>query len=313
VSAADLIARHIADPHATWAIGTFGAIAEFQRDAGEAVMLQRHAAVTPRGGIELRPREAVLPVAWECPAAGDSWTHGIAFCLPQAEGAMSGRAVVTEIGPDAGALRAEERNAMLFDLGVGGAHCDACVRTSDPEILRALRAAAGRPLLETTLFDALRVMSPTRVFLSRLGRVEVDTPIPPPHGKTPEGPHTHVLRSLLGRGRTHSANLPLPGAFFPCAEMFPARAIRDGQGGQQSFDAGRHDAFQQLLADYGDARCLQAKRDTLSAIRAGRPPREEPSYTRTQRLARRVAIRQLRRTDGMSHALAAWQEAFDAP
>ena len=311
MSAADLITRHIADPQAGWAIGTFGAIAEFHRDAGEPVALRSHAAVTSRGGIELCTLDAVCPVAWECPAAGDSWTHGIAFCLPQEEGAMSSRTVVTEVGADAGALREEERDGILFDLGVGAAHCDICVRTSDPEILLALRAAAGQALLETELFDALREMSPARVFLSRLGRVEVSTPIPRPHGRTPDGPHTHVLRNLLGRGRTHSANLPLPGRHFPCAEMFPASAIRDIHGGRQPFDIARHGAFQQLLADYGDANCLKAKRETMAAIRAGRTPRDEPSYTRAQRLARRVAIRQFSHTDGTSPALAAWQELFD--
>jgi len=311
VSAAELVSRHLADPQASWAIGTFGAIAEFHRDAGEPVALRLHAAVTSRGGIELCLLDAVRPVAWECPAAGDSWTHGIAFCLPRQAGAMSGRTVVTELGADAGALREEERDGILFDLGVGAAHCDICVRTSDPEILLALRAAAGQALLETGLFDALREMSPTRVFLSRLGRVEVRTPIPRPHGRTPDGPHTHVLRNLLGRGRTHSANLPLPGWLFPCAEMFPPSAIRDMHGSRKPFDIARHHAFQQILADYGDANCLKAKRETIAAIRAGHAPRDEPSYTRAQRLARRVAIRQCSQTDGTSRALAAWQELFD--
>ena len=311
MSAADLVTRYIADPQAGWAIGTFGAIAEFHRDAGEPVVLRRHAAVTPRGGIELWPLDAVCPVAWECPAAAGSWTHGIAFCLPREEGAMSGRTVVTEIGPDTRALREEVRDDILFDLGIGAAHCDICVRTSNPEILRALRAAAGRQLLDSALFEVLRELSPARVFLSRLGRVEVCTPIPEPHGRTPDGPHTHVLRKILGRGRTHSANLPLSRWLFPCAEMFPASAIRDMHGARQPFDSRRHDAFQRLLADYGDANCFKAKRETTEAIRAGRPPRDEPSYSRAQRLARRVAIRQFSHTDGTSPALAAWQDLFD--
>jgi len=311
MSAADLIVRYMADSQASWAIGTFGAIAEFHRDAEEPVALRLHAAVTARGGIELRPLATVRPVAWECPAASGSWTHGIAFCLPREEGAMSGRTVVTELGPDTEALREEDRDDILFDLGIDAAHCDICVRTSDPGILRVLRAAEGQPLLDTPLFDALREMSPARVFLSRLGRVEVGTPIPGPHGRTPDGPHTHVLRKIVGRGRTHSANLPLPGRLFPCAEMFPSSAIRDRHGVRQPFDRGRHDAFQRLLADYGDANCCKAKRETTDAIRAGRLPRDEPSYTRAQRLARRVAIRQLFQTDGSSTALDAWKDAFD--
>ncbi len=38
--------------------------------------------------------------------------------------------------------------------------------------------------------------NPHRVFLSRLGRIEVYQPIPPPSGKSPQGPHTHVLPQL---------------------------------------------------------------------------------------------------------------------
>jgi hypothetical protein len=311
VRTADLITSHIADPQTSWAIGTFGAIAEFHRDADEAVALAAHGAVTTRGGIRLRLGGAVRTVAWECPSSGDSWKHGVALCLPRDEGAMSARTVVTELGPDTGALREDERNAVLFDLGLGAPHCDICVRTADREILSVLRAAAGRPSLETRLFDALADMSPTRVFLSRLGRIEVCTPIPKPEGRTPDGPHTHVLPDLLRHRRTHSANVPLPERLVPCAEMFPANAVQDAHGTRQRFDIGKHESFQRLLAEHGDPLCIKAKCETVAAIRAGRPPFDEPSYTRAQRLARRVALRQLAQIDGPSRTLAAWQEAFD--
>lgn len=312
MNAADLVTRHIADPCASWAIGTFGAIAEFHRDPDEAVALSAHGATTPRGGIRLRLGGAIRAVAWECPSSGDSWTHGVALCLPGNEGAMSARTVVTELGPDAEALREDERDAILFDLGIGAPHCDACIRTAEPKILRLLRAAAGRPLLETGLFDELPGSSPARVFLSRLGRVEVATPIPGPEGITPDGPHTHVLRNLLKRRRTHSANVPLPGSLVPCAEMFPASAIHDAHGKRQRFNIETHEAFQTVLAEHGDSLCMKAKSETIAAIRAGRPPRDDHSYTRSQRLARRVALRQMAQIDGPSPALAAWKNAFDS-
>lgn len=311
MSITDLVTRHLADPQASWAIGTFGAIAEFHRDADEPVALSAHGAVTIRGGIRLRLGDAVRAVAWECPSSGDSWTHGVALCLPRNEGTMSARTVMVELGPDAEALREDERDAILFDLGIGAPHCDICIRTANPEILRVLRAAAGRPLLQTELFDELPGTSPTRVFLSRLGRVEVCTPIPKSEGRTPDGPHTHVLRNLLRRRRTHSANVPLPDLVVPCAEMFPANAIHDAHGRRQRFDVAKHEAFQTLLAEHGDSLCMKAKCETVAAIRAGRPPLDEPSYTRAQRLARRVALRQLAQTDGPSPALAEWQKVFD--
>jgi Family of unknown function (DUF6925) len=311
LSIADLVTRHLADPQAGWAIGTFGAIAEFQRHADEPVVLSAHDAVTSRGGIRLRLDGAVRAVAWECPSSGDTWTHGIALCLPAGAGAMSGRTAITELGPDAGALREEDGDAILFDLGIGAPHCDICVRTADPEILRALRAAAGRPVLSAGLFDALPAMSPARVFLSRLGRIEVRTPIPKPEGKTPDGPHTHVLPDLLRHRRTHSANVPLPERTVPSAEIFPASSIQDTHGRRRPFDAAKHEAFQKVLLAHGDPACLEAKSETLGAVRAAKPPLDAPTYSRAQRLARRVALRQLAQTDGPSPALAAWQERFD--
>ena len=308
-----MITRHLADPQASWAIGTFGAIAEFHRDADEEVILSTRGAVTARGGIRLSDGDALRVTAWECPSSGDSWTHGVALCLPEGDGAMSRRTVVTEVGPDAGALREAERDEVLVDLGIGAPHCDVCVRTADPETLRILRAAAGQKLLECGLFGELSGRSPTRVFLSRLGRIEVRTRIPGPEDKTPNGPHTHVLPDLLRSRRTHSANLPLPEGVVPCAEIYPASAIHDAHGKRRQFDVTRHEAFQALLDEYGDPLCLKAKRETLAAIRADGPPLDEPSYTRAQRLARRVAIRQLAQVSGPSRTLSAWRDTFDPP
>ncbi len=311
MSPVELIRRHLIDPQTSWAIGTFGAIAEFHRDADETVALSAHGATTARGGIRLQWEPAVWPIAWERPSAGDGWMHGIALCLPATAGTMSGRTTVTELGPDSGALKDEDSHAILFDLGIGAPHCDVCVRTSDTTILRSLRAAIGQPVLATDLLCLIPAMSPTRVFLSRLGRVEVRTPIPKPDGRTPDGPHTHVLPDLLRHRRTHSANVPLPAGVVPGAEIFPPNAIHDEHGERTGFDASRHETFQSLFAVYGDPACSKAKADTFTSVRAAMPPRDDPSYSRAQRLARRVALRQLAQADGSSPALTGWREMFD--
>jgi hypothetical protein len=44
---------------------------------------------------------------------------------------MNGRGVITELGPDREAVRADDRDALLFDLGLGGGSAAICVRTSD--------------------------------------------------------------------------------------------------------------------------------------------------------------------------------------
>jgi hypothetical protein len=311
VTPAALVSRRLLDPETSWAIGTFGAIAEFHRDAGEPATVAEHTAVTARGGIRLRLPPAVRAVAWERPTAGDAWTQGVALCLSAPAGAMAGRTAITELGTDEAALRTEDQAAVLFDLGIGAPHCDVCVRIDDPAMLRALRAAKEQPLMQCGLLGELAAMSPTRVFLSRLGRLEVRTPIPRPDGRTPDGPHTHVLPDLLKLRRTHAATVPLPAGMVPSAEMFPPSAIHDVHGHRAPFDAARHEAFQSLLAVYGDAGCVRAKAATVSAVRAADAPRDDPSYTRAQRLSRRVALRQLLQTDGASAALTAWREIFD--
>src|SRR5258706_5198340 len=169
----------------------------------------------------------------------------------------------------------------------------------------------GQPVLATDLHCKNPAMSPMRVFISRLGRVEVRTRIPQPDGRTPDGPHTHVLPDLLKHRRTHSANVPLPEGLVPSVEIFPASAIHDGHGKRVPFDATRFESFQALLAVHGDPACSRAKSETISAVRNSRPPRDVPGYSRAQRLARRVALRQLAHTDGPSPALATWRGSFD--
>lgn len=308
----ELVSRHLPDVQTSWAIGTFGAIAEFHRDADEPVRLTAHAAVTQRGGIRLRLSESVRIVAWERPTAGDAWTQGVALCLSSSLGAMNQRTAIAELGKDADALHADDCDDVLFDLGIGAPHCDVCVRVGDDEMLRALRSAQGRSFMDSGLIGLLAARSPTRVFISRLGRLEVRTPIPAPEGRTPDGPHTHVLPDLLKHKRTHAATVPLPAGMVPSAELFPPSAIHDAHGRRAPFDAARHESFQSLLAVHGDAGCVLAKAETIAAVRAAEPPRDRPSYSRAQRLSRRVALRQLVQTDGETPSLSAWRARFDS-
>src|SRR3954468_22367974 len=114
----ELIADQIANPEAQWSLGTFGAIAEFSRDADEpAEIAQSDEAafvVTPRGGIRIAARDDLRAIAFET-VTTQSWSQRVPFCLPEPKSAMSRRAVLTEIGPDAGALRPQDRDAVLFD------------------------------------------------------------------------------------------------------------------------------------------------------------------------------------------------------
>ena len=315
----EFLAAQMADHEASWSLGTFGAIAEFARGADEPVELARRgarlAAVTARGGIGIEVREDMRLFASETPTR-DSWSQRVALCLPRHACAMSGRTVLTALGPDVGALREQDRDAALFDLGLGALQLDACVRVADPDASAQLSSHVGRALFEpgNPALQVIVAASPHRVFASRLGRIEVFGPIPPADGRSPEGPHTHVLPKLLHHRRTHSATEPVPDGFVPCAHLYPAHAAKDAFGRGRPFDASRHEAFQETLRRFGDPASVELKRRVIAAIAAGMDP--SALAVADQRFARagiRVALRQLGAANGASPALAAWTAAHERP
>jgi hypothetical protein len=314
----EFLTIQMADPDTNWSLGTFGAIAEFARAPDEPVALSRDdatlAAVTARGGIRIAPQRGMRPFASES-TTRESWNHRIALCLPDDQGAMHRRAVLTEVGPDLDALRQQDREATLFDLGLGAPHVDLCVRVADPLAAAELRTHVGRPLFDpgNPAMGVIFGASPHRVFVSRLGRIEVFQPIPPADGKSPEGPHTHVLPKLLLHRRTHSATEPVPNGWIPCAHLYPAHPAKDSSGRCRPFDHARHDAFQRMLRDFGDPDIYALKQRVLAAVAAG----EDPSVIAVtdNRFARanvRVALRQLKAADDdVSPALVRWLAAHE--
>lgn len=189
------------------------------------------------------------------------------------------------------------------------------MRASDLAETRALRAAAGRTLLEEpALFEEIAHMSPQRVFVSALGRIEIYQRIGENGGATPHGLHTHVMPKLLRTGHDHSANLPVPRDWTNCATLYPAHPIRDREGSHKPFDAGQHDAFQALLHAFGDADSVTMKHAVWRAVRSAVPPTAfAQTGGRHARLARRVALRQMLHTHGGSAQLDSWRKQFDPP
>ncbi len=311
----DLLHRAIADPETQWSLGTFGAIAEFSRDPEEPVALRQSgdavSAVTARGGIAIRhdPRNRALASEG---ITKSGWNQRIALCLPEADGAMGGRAVLTELGADTGALRSEDRESVLFDLGLGAPHVDFCVRIDDRDTAAQLRRHAGRAVFETgnPAMGLILAANPHRVFISRLGRIEVYQPIPPAAGRSPEGPHTHVLPKLLKSGRTHPATEPIPPGWVPCAHLYPPHPARDGLGAARPFDPARHEAFQSDIARFGSAEILSLKRRVREAIAAEQPP-SVISGDRHGRAGIRIALRQLKAAGHASPVLQSWLQDFD--
>jgi uncharacterized protein DUF6925 len=209
----ELVVTHLRSAKSSWSIGALGAIAEFLREPSEPVDIDGVSAVTARGAIAVG-----LPSG--CRAFGDE--RVLALCLPEPEARMGARTRITSLGRDRDALRAQDRDALLFDLGLGLANCEFCVRTADAALVDALRAAGRAPLLENApLVELLKRASPHRVVRSRAGRIEVFQDIAPEGGRSPSGPHTHLLPRLLQEGRTHAADVPIPEGWLPCLSLYP--------------------------------------------------------------------------------------------
>jgi hypothetical protein len=315
----DWIAQSLRDAGAQWSAGTYGAIAEFSRDPAEPadVVCAQYggAASTARGGIRVELRKEVRAVAYETTTKNhDQWGHAIALCLTAGECAMGRRTTLHELGPDSAAIRPEDCDSILFDLGLEAAQVDVCVRTSRPELLSPLRAGEGRSLFDVANPAAAAIFkaSPHRVFVTRVGRAEVYQPIPPADGKSPEGPHTHLLPKLLRSGRTHPATVPIPQGWIPCLHLYPAHPQKDGLGTPKPFDRAEFDAFQKALALFGDRELLELKRRVLDGVAAGDSP--EALTVPKSRFARgmiRVALRQLNAMNGSSPSLSLWRQKFD--
>jgi hypothetical protein len=313
----ECLAAQLADSEVAWSLGTFGAIAEFMRDADEPVSLDQTdrsvCAITARGALRIVTHPELRPIASESPTT-ESWAHRVALCLPEQSCAMSARTELTEVGPDVDALHEQDCDGVLFDLGLGALQADFCIRSRDPEVIAALRGCTGKSIFSpgSGAMKVIMAANPHRVFTSRIGRIEVYQPIPPADGKSPTGPHTHLLPKLLAHGRTHSANEPLPAGWIPCAHFYPPHPARDPLGRQRPFAAERHAAFQILLARYGDPQRLALKQRVVDSVALGGEP--SAITTGSDRFARatvRVALRQLRALDQSPETLAAWLSVHD--
>jgi hypothetical protein len=315
----DTVLRHyVADPTASWGLGTYGAVAEFHRTSDEPASIDMGMTpqvVTTWGALRIDSTQDLRACAYEQPGhASESWSHVLTLCLPAASSAMHHRTVLTECGPDDEALRPQDRTAVLFDLGLGTAQVDVCVRTADPEALAQLRAGLGRSLLapDNPLMQTIARLSPHRVFICRFARLEVYQRIPG-HGEAPpEGPHTHVLPHLLRHQRSHPATAPIPEGWVPCLSLYPASPVYDALGHARPFDRAAYEAFQALLRNFGDPALVRLKEAVTEAVRADQGPDAfTPPASRAGRAMVRVALRQLAQTDRHRPILAAWRQAFD--
>lgn len=317
------LAGWLEDPANGWSIGRFGAIGEFSREADEPAALQRTPqsaeVITARGALRIAPTQALRGVAWASLGAdGHTWSHTMALCVALPVGApgaaldgAAADAVVQPRGRDAEAIRPQDRDAALFDLGVGAGAVRMLVRTRDAALSALLTAGAGRPLQAIAgIAEATLRAQPQRVLLSPAGRLEVFQPIPPPDGRSPDGPHTHLLPRLIASGLLHSATTPLPAGWQAALTLHPPPPWRTAADGQRWLDTARDAAFAPLLAEFGLDEDRQVQAELEAALEAGLAPETFAwPESRRGRLHARIVLRRL--AARQHPRAAAWRACHD--
>ena len=283
-----------------WSIGSFGAVGEFVRDPDEIFVLEKstHARSmhTPRAAMRIRLDLPTQIVAYDTLCGdGVTWGHSLAFCLPRNDSLIQPD-TITSLGTDISAIRPQDRDDWLFDLGVSIGHVRFCLRTADETLRKRLMAMQKSRLFgadgAALMAEVLRAQ-PHRVLLSPLGRIEVFAPIPPADGESPEGPHTHLLPGLIKSGRTHDANAPIPAGYQPVLMFNPRSPWRDAMGRRVAFDRALDRDFLSLLACFGLPEEIRIRSKIQAAIDAGVQP-QAFVWPKTRR-ARAVARLTLRR------------------
>lgn len=316
-----LVHQYLADHHSTWSIASFGAIAEFhaEPEATEFRALDHGGEViTQSGGLRVALTQDTQFIPYEILTKRQAyWMQGGNFCLAKDRAARHRRRTLTELGPDSQALREQDKDGVLFDLGLDLECVTAMVRILDADLIRQLREFEGQALLTPNgrghdAFALLIQESPHRVFESQLGRVEVYSPIPSPEGETGTGCHTHILPDLLAAGQTHSANVPMPEGQRPCLQLFPPNPILTKGGDAHPYlNRERFEMFQHLLHRYGLPDLVAAKKLAQRGVGNGNAPPDSNTFSRSERTAIRIALRQMAYDTPDNPYLVQWRSAFE--
>ena len=223
---AEFVAESLDQRSGTWALGCYGATAEFLCHHDEpcdvSVAGETVTAILDRGALQLKIGEHVRALRQRA----DHTRHGsqaIFLVILKGRAALPVATTLTPLGCDEGAIRPERRGDIWFDLGLGRDYLRFCVRSSTAELRDKLNQASGLPLSDVLQSAGATIVkhSPARVVESPLGRAEIYAPIPPPGGQSPDGPHTHLSRSHLASGRTTPPGIDLPPVYALGATFYP--------------------------------------------------------------------------------------------
>jgi hypothetical protein len=311
---------YLADRRCSWSIGGNGAIGEFHwrpDDADADLSAEELRISTAAGGVRLAMRDDAVPYAFQnLSRHPERWLQGVSLCLPWRRAAGAARTVLHQIGPDGDAMRPADRDAVLFDMGLGLPHVDVCVRTDSEELLRVLCEFSGRSLLEpgNAAMGAIKEASPHRIFMSRLGRIEVYQRIGSPRmdPPTPVGPHTHLLPRLLRSRRVNAEANDAPPYHRACVYLYPSNPLVDSLGNRKPYDHEAQARFASLLERWGDSAFVAEKKRAADAIAAGVAAREFDASTDPRlRHAMRITIREQAHLSDETSTVGQWRKRFD--
>lgn len=228
---AEFVAETLSQRSGTWVVGCYGATAEFVCHHNElcdvSVTGETITAISDRGALQLTIGEQVRALRLRAGQSGRGY-RAIFLVVVKARATLPVATSLTPLGRDEGAIRPECRNDIWFDLGLGRADLRFCVRASATDLLDTLNHASGLPLSDVLQAAGATIVkhSPARVVESPLGRAEIYTPVPPPGGRSPDGPHTHLLPGHLATGRTTPPCIDLPPVYALGATFYPRAGCR---------------------------------------------------------------------------------------
>jgi predicted Fe-S protein YdhL (DUF1289 family) len=235
---AEFVGRSLQQKSGTWSMGCYGAVAEFLCSHDEAchvtVAGETITARSARGALRLTIGEHVRALQLR---AGNDYGP-IFLTVLKARASLPVATALTALGPDKDAIQPECRDQPWFDLGLGRDDLRFGVRSSVRELQNTLNLLSGLPLFEV-LQDAgaaIIAHARARIIESPLGRAEIYTPIPPPGGQSPDGPHTHLLPRHLATCRATPPGIDLPPVYALGATYYPGARSRDGIEAECSAD-----------------------------------------------------------------------------
>lgn len=219
------ILKTLREKNGTWALGIIGALAEFVPTTENLIFISRdgNEIEAEMKGARLRFHidEDIRALVFS--AANSLNPDRIIIAHNRKKNGFKSLDTITYLGTDLAAITPDARGMHIFDLGLGSKDARFCVRTDQRKLLDILWNFEGQKILEVYdhLAPQLIPFSPERIVETALGRIEVQTVILNPDGKTASGSHTHFLPEQIIKQRSMPVGMDIPGHYLPGGIFYP--------------------------------------------------------------------------------------------